>query len=219
LRDHLEATASLAAAGFAAFSLMMAAGRLGGSSLADRLGPHALLRASGALAAAGLTSALLLATPWAALVGFGLVGLGVANVIPVLFSAAGRVSGVPTGTALAAIATTGYAGYLAGPPLIGFAAELAGLPSALGIVAACCVVVAAGARVLPVSALGPRLGASSVRSSLNEPRHPPAVAPSVGLVTLREPPESVAGPPQEPMAQRRRPDGGHRSHAGAGSTP
>jgi MFS family permease len=152
MRDHLEASASLAAAGFAAFSLMMATGRFGGSSVAARIGPQALLRASGALAAAGLTAALLLATPGAALVGFGLVGLGVANVIPVLFSAAGRVSGIPAGTALAAVATTGYAGYLAGPPLIGFAAELAGLPAALGIVAACCAVVAAGASVLPASA-------------------------------------------------------------------
>jgi MFS family permease len=165
LRDHLEATASLAAAGFAAFSLMMASGRFGGSYLADRLGPHGLLRASGALAAAGLTAALLLATPWAALVGFGLVGLGVANIIPVLFSAAGRVSGIPAGPALAAITTTGYAGYLAGPPLIGCAAELAGLPAALGIVAACCAVVAAGASVLPASASGGRLSASSARSS------------------------------------------------------
>ncbi len=97
LRDHVEATASLAAAGFAAFSLMMAAGRFCGSYLADRLGSRALLRASGALAAAGLTAALLQATPWAALVSFGLVGLGVANVIPVLFSAAGRVSRIPAG--------------------------------------------------------------------------------------------------------------------------
>jgi len=61
-----------------------------------------------------------------------------ANIIPLLFSGAGRVPGVPAGTALAAVATTGYLGFLAGPPLIG-------LPSALGIVSGCCALVALGA--------------------------------------------------------------------------
>lgn len=149
LHDALGTTASVAAGGFAAFSVTMAAGRFSGSYLADRLGPQKLLRWSGALAASGLAAALILATPSAALVGFALVGLGLANVIPILFSAAGRVSGVPAGTALAAIATTGYGGFLAGPPLIGFAAGLTGLPAALAIVVTCCAVIAAGAKTLP----------------------------------------------------------------------
>ncbi len=59
--------------------------------------------------------------------------------------AAGRVPGVPAGTALAAVATTGYAGLLAGPPLIGLAAEVTSLPVALGIVSACCALIALGA--------------------------------------------------------------------------
>ena len=62
---------------------------------------------------------------------------------PVLFSAAGRVPGTPRGTALAAVATTGYGGYLVGPPLIGLAAEGTSLPVALGILCA------AGAAALP----------------------------------------------------------------------
>jgi hypothetical protein len=90
-----------------------------------------------------------LATPLAAVVGFGLVGLGIANVIPVLFSAAGRVSGVAPATALAAVATTGYGGYLAGPPLIGFVAELASLPAALGIISAACALIAVGGGAQP----------------------------------------------------------------------
>jgi MFS family permease len=149
LHDAIGATAPVAAGGFAAFSVTMAAGRFSGSYLADRLGPQRLLRWSGALAASGLAAALILATPSAALVGFALVGLGLANVIPVLFSAAGRVSGVPAGTALAAIATTGYGGFLAGPPLIGFVAGLTGLPAALAIVVTCCAVIAGGAKTLP----------------------------------------------------------------------
>jgi MFS family permease len=149
LRDALGTSPAVAAAGFTAFSLAMAAGRFGGDRLAARLHPDRLLRASAALAAAGLGTALLLGRPAAAIAGFGLVGLGIANVIPILFSAAGRVRGVPAGTALAAVATTGYLGFLAGPPLIGLTAELAGLPPALGLVSACCALVALGARLLP----------------------------------------------------------------------
>jgi len=142
LHDALGTTPAVAATGFAAFSLAMAAGRFGGDRLARSLGAGALLRVSGATAAAGLAGALLLGTPLGAIIGFGLVGLGIANVIPVLFSAAGRVAGVPAGTALAAVATAGYGGFLAGPPLIGLAAEAAGLRGALGIVAPVCAVIA-----------------------------------------------------------------------------
>jgi len=149
LHDALGAPPATAATGFAAFSLAMAAGRFGGDALARRLGPRLLLRTSAAVAAAGLGGALLLGRTPAAIVGFGLVGLGIANVIPVLFSAAGRVQGTPRGTAMAAVATTGYGGYLVGPPLIGLAAEGTSLPVALGIVCAACALIAAGAAALP----------------------------------------------------------------------
>ena len=142
IHDALGSTPAVAAAGFAAFSLMMATGRFLGDRLAGALGPGRLLRISGATAALGLGAALLLGNPSAALVGFGLVGLGLANVIPVVFSGAGRVRGVPPATALAAVATTGYGGYLAGPPLIGFVAEAISLPVALGVVVAVCIVIA-----------------------------------------------------------------------------
>ncbi len=148
LRDSLGTSAAIAAMGFAAFSLAMALGRLVGDALARRLGGPRLLRVSGSLAAVGLSVALLVGQPGIALLGFGLVGLGVANLIPVLFSAAGR-TGADAGTAIAAVATTGYLGYLAGPPLIGFAADAAGLPTALGIVCAACALVAVGAALVP----------------------------------------------------------------------
>jgi len=148
LRDSLGTPAATAAMGFAAFSLAMALGRLVGDALARRLGGPRLLRVSGSLAAAGLSIALLVGQPGVALLGFGLVGLGVANLIPVLFSAAGR-TGADAGTAIAAVATTGYLGYLAGPPLIGLAADAAGLPAALGIVCLACALVAVGAALIP----------------------------------------------------------------------
>ena len=82
--------------------------------------------------------------------GFALAGLGISNIIPVLFSSAGRVGEIAAGSALAAVATPGYLGFLSGPPLIGLAAEHVSLRAALGIVCAACVLVAVGARRLPV---------------------------------------------------------------------
>src|SRR5712692_9593059 len=148
LHDVLRSDSATAAAGFAACSLMMAAGRFGGDRLANRFGPRQLLRASGTLAAVGLGGGLLIGRPIAAILGFGLVGLGISNIIPVLFSSAGKLRGVPAGTVLAAVATTGYFGFLAGPLLIGFAAELASLPVALGIVGTCCALIAVSAGVI-----------------------------------------------------------------------
>lgn len=148
LHDVLSTDSATAAAGFAACSLMMAVGRFGGDRLANRVGPRQLLRLSGALAAVGLGSGLLIGKPIPAIIGFGLVGLGISNIIPILFSAAGKIHSVQTGTALAAIATTGYCGFLAGPPLIGFAAEVTSLPGALGIVSAFCALIAVSAGVV-----------------------------------------------------------------------
>jgi MFS family permease len=167
LHDGLGTTPAVAATGFAAFALLMAAGRFGGDRLASALGPRALLRASGAVAAAGLAGALVLASPPAAVIGFGLVGLGIGNVVPVVFSAAGRVAGFPAGTALAAVATTGYTGYLAGPPLIGLAAKLIGLPVALGLVGLACTLIAVTARALPASR--PQRADALLASSTPEP--------------------------------------------------
>ncbi|HJY83994.1 MAG TPA: hypothetical protein VKK81_23280 [Candidatus Binatia bacterium] len=148
LHDALHSDPATAAAGFAACSLMMAAGRFGGNHLANHFAPPQLLRASGTIAAIGLGSGLLIGEPIAAIIGFGLVGLGISNIIPILFSAAGKIRGVPAGTALAAVATTGYCGFLAGPPLIGFVAEITGLPAALGIVSACCALIAVSAEAI-----------------------------------------------------------------------
>ncbi len=138
LRDTLGATPAVAAVGFGAFSLAMTGGRFTGDALVARLGPRLVLRASSGVAGAGLAVALLVAQPIAGIMGCALVGMGIANVIPVLFSAASRVPGVEPGRGLAAVATTGYLGFLVGPPLIGAVAELVGLAVGLGLVCAAC---------------------------------------------------------------------------------
>ena len=138
----LGADPAFAATAFAAFSIAMAIGRLSGDWLTKRLGATVLVRCGGALAAVGLSATLLLGKPGVALVGFGLIGLGLANVVPTLFSAAGRSRSLPPRVAIAAVASAGYIGLLAGPPLIGFAAQAFTLPRALTAVVVCCGIIA-----------------------------------------------------------------------------
>ena len=127
----LGAGAAAAATGFAGFSLGMAVARLAGDRLNERLGAGRLLRGGMALVALALGAALLIGRPIPAVAGFALVGLGIANAVPLLFSAAGRVP--PAGPSLAAVFTVGYTGFIVGPPVIGFLADLIGLPQTLGL--------------------------------------------------------------------------------------
>jgi hypothetical protein len=143
--------------GFAAFSATMAAARFLGDRLRHRLGASALVRGSAALAGTGLGLALLAGTPAAGVAGFACAGLGLANIVPILFGGAGRLKGEEPGKAIAAVTTTGYLGFLAGPPLIGLAAEASTLGTALGLVVLACAVVAVAAhRALGADAGPPR---------------------------------------------------------------
>jgi MFS family permease len=132
-----------------------------------------VVRVSSAVAAIGLAAALLVGAPAAAVVGFGLVGLGIANVIPVLFGAAARVPGTEAGRGLAAVATTGYLGFLTGPPLIGVVADAMGLGPALGLVSAGCFLIAIGAGALSMPS-------QRNRSAFVRPESVSADAPSQG---------------------------------------
>ncbi|MDN5696711.1 MAG: MFS transporter, partial [Rubrobacter sp.] len=141
LRDTLGSGPGLAAAGFAAFSLAMAVGRLTGDRLIQLLGPVTMLRLGGALAACGLAVALLVDQTALALVGFIGVGAGLSTLFPITLSAAARAPGMAPGAGIAAMSSTGYFGFLLGPPLIGFAAELTGLRGALLLIVAAGVVI------------------------------------------------------------------------------
>jgi MFS family permease len=155
LAGPLDAGAGLAALGFAAFSVAMAGFRLLGDTLTTRWGPVALMRRGALLAGGGLAAALLIGHPAAALAGFTCMGAGLAAVVPVAFRAAGSLPGVPAGAGIAALTSVGYTAFLVGPPVIGFVAEVAGLPLALGIVVVLLGVLAAlAAEAQPVRALG-----------------------------------------------------------------
>jgi MFS family permease len=134
LRDYAGTSAELAALGFAAFSLAMTAGRLLGDRFVWRYGGPRVLSVGGGVAAALLAAGLFAAGPWAMLLGFAAVGLGLANAVPILFSAAGKLAAVPPSIGIAAVSTAGYCGFLLGPPVIGLVSERFDLGTGLGLV-------------------------------------------------------------------------------------
>lgn len=127
LRDVAGAPLALAAGGYAAFSAAMATGRLFGDRVVARLGPLRTMTASGIAAAAALLLLIAAPSPLIAYAALVLTGLAFSNVVPIVFSAAGRVPGVPPAAALAMIATMGYGGQLLAPPSIGFLSDAFGL--------------------------------------------------------------------------------------------
>lgn len=148
LRDFRGVDASSAGIGYACFSIAMAAGRLTGDRVVAGLGPVWAVRVGACVAALGFLLATAVAWPGAALLGFVLIGLGASNIVPVMFSAAGRVPGQSPAISIATVTTLGYAGLLTGPALIGFIAHASSLPIALSVVAGLLILVAASARVV-----------------------------------------------------------------------
>ncbi|CAN7394194.1 MFS transporter [Acidovorax sp. LjRoot118] len=140
--------AERAGLGYAAFATAMTVGRLTGDRWVRRIGPQRTVLTGALLAAAGLGLATLAPTWPLALPGFALVGLGCSNIVPVLFSLAGRQHAMPESLAVPAIATMGYAGVLMGPALIGFVAHGTSLVAALLLLAGLLGAVAASARRL-----------------------------------------------------------------------
>jgi MFS family permease len=152
LADVIGTTEAFAALGFAAFSATMTLGRLAGDWLAVRFSPVNLVRYGGLLASLGLLTAVFARNEYIVLLGFAAVGAGVANGIPLAFSAAGRFPGMSAGAGIAGVATIGYAGFLAGPPFIGLIAEATSLRVAFFLAA-----LLVGTIFFSAQALRPRL--------------------------------------------------------------
>jgi fucose permease len=140
------AGAAAAAGAFAGFSLAMAASRLVGDGLAGRFGPVRLARASCVVAIAGLALALLVPGAVTGVIGFALVGAGLAPIVPTAVSAAGDPRLGDPETVISRMLTIAYVGSIIGPALIGFVAGHVGLRGALvipiGLIA--CVALASG---------------------------------------------------------------------------
>lgn len=140
------AVGGAAVSGFAGFSLAMTAGRFLGDRVIRRFGRTAVLRGSGLLAGLGIAVAVALPGPIAAPVGFAIAGLGMSNIVPILFSAASALPGIPPAAGLGMVATMGYAAFLVGPPVIGLGAQAVGLRWALLPLVIACAAIALGAR-------------------------------------------------------------------------
>lgn len=146
-RTVLGSSQSAAAGAFAWFGFAMAGGRFLGDSVVHRIGNKRTLIFGGLLAATSMVTAVSLRTPFACVFGFVGCGLGLANIVPILFRAGGSVEGVASGTGVAAVSSCGYVAFLLSPPLIGIIADRASLSVALAAV---------GLTVLFVVGLGPR---------------------------------------------------------------
>lgn len=147
LRDRLGTDAGLAAASTTAFACTMAAARLVGDKVVARVGPVRTVRAGGVLAAAGGLLIVAARHPAVALGGFGLLGLGIAVVVPLAFAAAGR-SGPAPSQAIAGVATLTYTSGLIAPSAIGGIAQATSLTVSFVLVTGLACGLVPGARVL-----------------------------------------------------------------------
>lgn len=125
--DHLQV------AGLFAFSGFMALGRFIGDSGRDRYGDKKMMVIGAVTSLIGILLVLSLAQPYVVILGFGLVGLGLSNIVPIVYSLAGNYPGIQPGVGIAAATTIGYAGFMLGPPLIGFIGDVYDLRMALGL--------------------------------------------------------------------------------------
>jgi fucose permease len=134
LVDKVGMIKSHAGIGYTVFSIAMTVSRFGGSFIIQRMGRRWIMTAGALVAATGFLLVILLANPVGSLFGFILIGLGAANLVPVIFSLASE-SGGALGSNISFVSTVGYTGILTGPAVIGFVVHSAGFGIAFGGVA------------------------------------------------------------------------------------
>jgi fucose permease len=146
LRSGLGASAELGAIGTATVNFAMAAGRFGGDRAIHAAGYRTVLVVSGIVSAIGVLAGVAVHSPYMAILGLSLSGLGTANMIPILFAKGGTVKGFSAGTGLAAVTTCAYAGFLIGPPALGYVADARSLAFAMGLLSGPAILIAGLAR-------------------------------------------------------------------------
>lgn len=147
LTESLHYAESIAGVGYALFSVAMAVGRATGDKMTQRFGSLRLIQLGSLAAAIGLWMALNAHWYHCELIGFFLIGIGASNIVPLLFSMAGRLPDSSSSYSLTIITTFGYTGILLGPALIGFVAQLTSLSLALTCIIPLLVFVGISARV------------------------------------------------------------------------
>lgn len=120
-----------ATAGFTAFSILMVIGRIFGDKIVQVFGLRKTLLINCLIVFVGMSVALILRNPYTVIIGFGITGLGLSTIVPLIYGEAGHSKTMSAGVALAAISTVGMAGFLIGPVLIGYLSEFSSLRIAL----------------------------------------------------------------------------------------
>jgi MFS family permease len=126
-KDVVKAPGELIVLGYISFMVMMATGRFLGDGMINRFGRKAVIQAGGILISTGLFTAVFFPYLVPSTLGFMVVGLGVSTIVPTLYSLAGKHPTIPPGEALTAVSSVSFLGFLMGPPVIGYIAELFGL--------------------------------------------------------------------------------------------
>jgi MFS family permease len=133
-KEIIKAPGALVVLGYTTFMISMASGRFLSDFLVARYGARKVLIISGLVISTGLYTAVLLPYIIPCTIAFMLVGFGVSNVVPIIFNVAGNSKTVPTGIALTIVTSISFLGFLMGPPLIGYIAELTSLKHSFAII-------------------------------------------------------------------------------------
>jgi MFS family permease len=150
--QELHSPQERAALAYVAFAGATAAMRFAGDSVRARVSERTMLVAGPTLSALAMLAVLLIARPWFAMVGFALVGVGLATIVPILYNAATRVPGVSRAAAIASVSSIGYMGFMIGPPIIGAIAHATTLTIAMGTLIVSALILIIGARSVPDAA-------------------------------------------------------------------
>lgn len=134
MENIAHASQALAPLGLSAFALAMTIGRILGDQARVKFGDRMLMITCGIIAFSGLTLAITFVHPVAVITGFFIVGIGLSVIVPIAYSIAGNAKDLPPGVGLAMVTTVGYSGFLFGPPIIGFLADIFTLRYALVLV-------------------------------------------------------------------------------------
>lgn len=135
MENIVLASKTLAPIALSAFATAMTLGRIFGDRVRVRWGDTQLIIAGGLIATTGVALAIGIPESFVAITGFFLVGLGLSTIVPIAYSIAGNAKGIPSGVGLAMVTTVGYSGFLFGPPIIGFIADIYSLRFALVVIA------------------------------------------------------------------------------------
>lgn len=152
VNQELQSPQARAALAYVAFAGATAAMRFAGDAVRARVSERTMLLAGPSIAALAMLVVLVVAKPWMAMVGFAIVGMGLATIVPILYNAATRVPGVSRAAAIASVSSIGYVGFMIGPPIIGAVAHATTLTIAMGTLIVASLILIIGARRVPESA-------------------------------------------------------------------